>query len=188
MSERSVLVVDDEESLTELYASILSENYETLTAYDGEEALDVIDDSVDVVLLDRRLPTMSGDEVLAEIRDRGYDVRVAMTTAADPDIDIVNMDFESYVTKPLRADELRETVEKLLTLSRYDDRATELFSVVEKRTTLEATRPEWELDASEEYQALRERQAELEEETASLIAEGGDEFLRESITACRDGA
>jgi CheY-like chemotaxis protein len=39
------------------------------TAYGGHEALEELSDDVDVILLDRRMPGLSGDEVLEEVRD-----------------------------------------------------------------------------------------------------------------------
>jgi len=59
-----VLIVDDEPDLADLYASWLPEQYAVVTAYDGRGALDALDGSVNVVLLDRRMPGMSGDEVV----------------------------------------------------------------------------------------------------------------------------
>jgi len=60
----------------------------------------VIDETVDVVLLDRMMPGMSGQEVLAAIRERGLDCRVAMVTAVDADFDVIEMGFDEYLGKP----------------------------------------------------------------------------------------
>lgn len=54
----------------------------------------VIDEDVDVVLHDCRMPDRSGGQTLERIREQGYDCRVAMVTAVDLDFDIVEMDFE----------------------------------------------------------------------------------------------
>ena len=56
----TVLVVDDNRELAEAYAATLREQYDTRTACSGREALDVVDETVDVVLLDRRMPSVSG--------------------------------------------------------------------------------------------------------------------------------
>lgn len=80
-----VLVVDDEEDLANLYSQWLSDDYAVRTAYNGEQALERLDETVDVVLLDRRMPGLSGDDALNRIREREYDCRVAMVTAVDPD-------------------------------------------------------------------------------------------------------
>ena len=79
---RTVLVVDDESVVRESFSLYLeSEGYAVRTASDGEEGLAAVDDDVDIVLLDRRMPDRSGDEVLAEIRARNVDCQIALVTA-----------------------------------------------------------------------------------------------------------
>ncbi|PSP15165.1 DNA-binding protein, partial [Halobacteriales archaeon QH_10_67_13] len=86
----TVLVVDDERDVADAYAAQLEEEFIVMTAYGGQQALDWIDASVDVVLLDRRMPDISGDEVLEKIHGRDLQARVAMVTAVDPDFDIID--------------------------------------------------------------------------------------------------
>lgn len=110
----TVLVVDDDRDVAEAYQFWLSEQYDVRTAGDGREALEAVDDSVDAVLLDRRMPTLSGDEALAEMRDRGVDVPVAMVSAVDPSYDGSDLPSDAYLTKPVTRVELLETVATLL--------------------------------------------------------------------------
>jgi DNA-binding NtrC family response regulator len=170
-----VLAVDDEPRVVEAFGLWLEDDYDVRTATSGEEALDVVDADVDVALLDRRMPGLTGDDVLDELRERGLDVRVAMVTGVDPDFDIVEMPFEEYVQKPVDGDALHEVVERLLDLEQYDDSVDELYGVVQKRITLETELPESALEDNEEYQRLLEREAELEAETASVIDSMDDE-------------
>ena len=104
--DATVLAVDDEPDLAELYRVYLDPAYDVRIATGGEEALDAMDETVDVVLLDRRMPDMSGHEVLDAIRGEGYDARVAMLTAVEPDVDIVEMPFDDYKTKPVTKEDL----------------------------------------------------------------------------------
>ena len=97
----TVLVVDDEEEVADVYALRLRNEYDTRVAYGGEDALETIDVDVDVVLLDRRMPDIPGDEVLEQIREKGYDCRIIMLTAVDPGLDIVEMPFDEYLCKPV---------------------------------------------------------------------------------------
>lgn len=170
-----VLAVDDEPRVVEAFGLWLADDYEVRTATSGEEALEIADDDVDVALLDRQMPGLTGDDVLDELRQRGLDIRVAMVTGIDPDFDIVEMPFEEYVQKPVDGDALHEVVERLLDLGQYDDSVDELYSVVQKRVTLEAELPESALEANDEYQRLREREAELEAETKSVMDSIDDE-------------
>ncbi|WP_158055476.1 response regulator transcription factor [Halorussus halophilus] len=111
-ADTTILVVDDNRPLAEGFAKMLSAEYEVLTAYNGEEAISLLDETIDVVLLDRRLPGISGDDVLEDIRRRGLDCRVAFVSAADPS---PNLDCDMYVTKPIwGSDTLHETVDSLL--------------------------------------------------------------------------
>jgi DNA-binding response OmpR family regulator len=121
-----------------------------------------MDEDVDAVLLDRRMPGMSGDEVLEHIREEGYDCRVAMVTAIDPDFDILDMGFDEYVVKPVSRDDLYDTVEQLLTYSTYDDTFQEYFSLVSKRAAIQTSKSPSTLEANEEYQQLNDRIDELE--------------------------
>ena len=65
-----VLVVDDEPDIAESYEMWLQEDHDVEMATSGEAALEALDESVDVLLLDRRMPEMSGDEVLRALADR----------------------------------------------------------------------------------------------------------------------
>ncbi|RQG90324.1 response regulator [Natrarchaeobius halalkaliphilus] len=160
--ELRVLVVDDEARLADLFATWLEGEWSVDTAYDGEEALEKMSDTVEVVLLDRRMPGLSGDDVLKAIRDEGYNSRVVMVTAVDPDFDIIEMGFDDYLVKPVSKDELLEIVEEVTDRSEYESDILEYYALVSKKALLESEKAERELTANEEYQDLRGRIEELE--------------------------
>ncbi|MFQ3318745.1 MAG: CheY-like chemotaxis protein [Natronomonas sp.] len=166
----TVLVVDDEPHVAEGYALWLGDEYETLVATDGSDALERVPDA-DAILLDRRMPGMSGDEVLDRIDEEGYDCRVAMVTAVDPDFDIIEMPFDAYVTKPVGKADIESVVDRLLTLSEYDDALQRQFSLARKRAMLESAKSEGELEDSDEYARLEERYQELSGRASELIAQ-----------------
>lgn len=155
--EATVLLVDDEPGIVELYAAWLEHEYDVLTATSGAEALERLDDGVDVVLLDRNMPEVSGDEVLAEIRERELSCRVAMVTAIEPSFDVIDMGFDDYLTKPIFRKDLNETVENLLSLSDYDRTVQEYFSLVSKMATIQSSLPTEELESNDEYAQLQSR-------------------------------
>ncbi|QPV61446.1 response regulator [Halosimplex litoreum] len=173
-TEPRVLIVDDEAEVADVYALRLRDEYDTETAYGGEEALEAVDEAVDVVLLDRRMPKVSGDDVLSTIRDRGLDTRVVMITAVDPDFDIVDMPFDDYLCKPVQKEDLVAAIEQQLTAGRYDDRLTEYLEVTSKIALLEAEKTEAELDDSEEVARLRDRAASIQAEMDEALAEFDD--------------
>ena len=177
-----VLVVEDEPDLADLYAAWLGDEYRVRTAYSGQEALeelDTVDNGVDAILLDRRMPGLSGDEVLSAVRERGIDCRVAMVTAVEPDFDILNMGFDDYLVKPVTSDTLREMVEGLLRRGEYDTEMQELFSLTSKKAMLEAEKSASELTDNDEYQRLTDRISELRseaDESLEAVTESDDDF------------
>ena len=158
----TVLAVDDDDDVRVTYEIWLNDDWEVKTAADGSEALDKLDESVDVVILDRMMPGLSGDEVLERIRDQDIDCRVVMVTAVNPDFDIVEMPFDAYFAKPIERQELNDTVETLIDRSRHDDNFQKYYSLVEKRATLEAEKPAQELANDERYQELTDRIQQVE--------------------------
>ena len=172
-----VLVVEDEADLADLYAAWLQGSYRVRTAYGGHEALENLDEEVDIILLDRRMPGLSGDEVLDAVRERGIDCQVAMVTAVEPDFDILSMGFDDYLVKPVARDDLLETVENLGLRGDYDSGVQEMFSLASKKALLEAEKTETELAESEEYQELEHRLEELRADldtTIGSLDEQGD--------------
>ena len=167
----TVLVVDDEEEVADVYALRLRSDYDTRVAYGGEDALDTIDIDVDIVLLDRRMPDISGDEVLEQIREKGYDCRVIMLTAVDPGLDIVEMPFDDYLCKPVEKDDLVAAIDQQLQIQRYDEQISEYFEVTSKLALLESELPPQEREQSEELERLTERADSLRDELGDLLDE-----------------
>lgn len=159
----TVLVVDDEPEVTDAYALRLRQRYDDVrTAYGGEEALAEMDDAIDVVLLDRRMP-FSGDKVLTEIRDRGYDCQVIMVTAVNPGFDIVDMPFDDYLCKPIDKSDMFAAVDQQVEAASYDDPLSEFFSLTAKLAVLETEHTPEQLEESSEYVRMQRRAAKLRE-------------------------
>jgi DNA-binding response OmpR family regulator len=154
--DAAILLVDDEPDVVATYQSHLSGEYATRTAHSGEEALEKLDETIDVVLLDRRMPGMTGDELLEHIRERAVDCWVVMVTAVDPDLDIIALEFDEYLTKPVSGSQLKETVERMLTRDRLDEQIQEIVDVGSRLATLEAKLDYEQLQESERYGQLRE--------------------------------
>ncbi|MFB6184946.1 MAG: response regulator [Haloarculaceae archaeon] len=157
----TVLIVDDAADVADSYAEQLSSVHDVRTAYSGTAALDAIDGTVDVVLLDRRMPDISGDEVLSHIREERLETRVAMVTAVDPDFDIIEMPFDDYVVKPVSRRELLDTIDRLLTCAQYEECLQEYYSSTVKYITLKRTKTSVELADSDSFAELKDRRREL---------------------------
>ena len=114
----SVLVVDDERALVGMVASLLGEDgYEVVTAYDGETALRRhAEESPDLVILDRKLPKISGDEVCKRIRASSSTPILMLTgeRGADERAKLLDLGADDYLEKPFSGRELRSRVRALL--------------------------------------------------------------------------
>lgn len=182
-TEGTVLIVEDETELVEVYAHWLADRYEVRTSTSGTAALDTLDESVGVVLLDRRLPGGSGDDILPKIRERAPGVRVAMVTAVEPDFDILTMGFDAYLTKPVDREELVSTVNRLVSRSAYSELERELFALVSKRAVLEGSKSPHALESNEEMQSVNARIASIREAMDDELPAVDDDDL---VTLVRD--
>jgi DNA-binding response OmpR family regulator len=171
----TVLVIEDERELADLFADWLTDAYAVRTAYTADEAVDKLDETVDVVLLDRRLPERSGDDVLGEIHASGHDCQVAMVTAVDPDFDMLELGIDAYAVKPVDRDDLEELVSRLLARSLYSEEVQEYFALASKRASLETSKQSEELDDDDRYQELCAAIEEQRTGLDSLVGELDDE-------------
>jgi DNA-binding response OmpR family regulator len=114
----SVLVVDDERAMVGMVAALLGEDgYEVVTAYDGEAALKRhAEESPDLVILDRGLPKMSGDEVCRRIRASSSTPILMLTgeKGSDERARLLDLGADDYLEKPFSKKELSARVRALL--------------------------------------------------------------------------
>lgn len=108
----TVLVVDDANGLVDIYERWLDDEFRVLTATDGQGAIATVDDTVDAVLMDRDLSKMSGSTVVEEIRERGHDPSVVLLSSVEPDLDVIGIEFEACLTKPVMRRDLVSEIER----------------------------------------------------------------------------
>lgn len=106
----NILLVDDEIKITEVVKAYLDkEGYNTFVAYDGKKALELFNqETFDLVILDRMLPDISGEEICEKIRQTSL-VHIIMLTAKTEEedkIDGFNLGCDDYVCKPFNVKEL----------------------------------------------------------------------------------
>lgn len=184
----TVLVVDDNRQFIDMVSGWLSGEYDVLTAYSGTQAIATIDRSVDVVLLDRRMPGMSGDDVLRELRDQGHDVIIAFLTSVEPTTEIIDLPVETYILKPVPRAELRESVEELVRQRSYHQQVRKLYAVAQKRAILESTSNQEVLSMNDDYITLREEEERLSERLADMTSGFSDaDFIRSFRIASTGG-
>jgi len=114
---KRILVVDDEESIRELYrAELAEEGYEVDLAGDGLQALRRLDAfRPDLVTLDVKMPGIDGIETLRRIRERHPTVPVILVTAfGEFKQDFNTWASDAYIVKSHDTTELKQTVHRLL--------------------------------------------------------------------------
>lgn len=141
-NKKTILVVDDEESIMELLVyNLQKEGYNTLQAYDGVSAVEIaLKEKPDLILLDVMLPKMDGISVCKRIR-YSFNVPILMISAKDTELDKVvglEMGADDYITKPFKIREVMARIKANL-------RKSELISMQEYNnipTTQTATNTE----------------------------------------------
>lgn len=163
---KKILVVDDEKPISDIVKfNLTKEGYEVFTAFDGEEAIEKVEEvEPDLILLDLMLPKKDGLEVCREVR-KNHDTPIIMVTAKDSEIDKVlglELGADDYVTKPFSNRELVARVKA--NLRRHDNRVSkeeeeetgdltigsltihpDAYVVSKKGETIELTHREFEL-------------------------------------------
>ncbi len=102
-----ILLIDDEETNVRVLAiSLRSDGYEVVTAYSGEEGLNVFDrEAPDIVVTDIKMPGMDGIEVLKHIKKRNQEVEVIIITGhgdIDNAIEALKYGASDFINKPVR--------------------------------------------------------------------------------------
>jgi DNA-binding NtrC family response regulator len=111
-----ILVVEDEPNLRRVLGAMLArDGHEVVTASDGAEALAIIDDSVDVVLTDLKMPNVDGMEVLRRVGLAYPAIPVVMLTAfgsVGHAVEAVKAGAFDYIEKPGEQEQIRLTIAK----------------------------------------------------------------------------
>ena len=118
MSKERILIVDDEKEIRDLIDIYLKgENYETLKAENGEEALKILENNdVDLIILDIMMPKVNGIEACLKIREE-REMPIIMLSAKSEDMDKIlglNTGADDYLTKPFNPLELVARVKSQL--------------------------------------------------------------------------
>ena len=107
---KKILIIDDEKPISDIIQFNLNkEGYETITAFDGREALKKFEEeSPDLIILDLMLPELDGLEVAKEVRKTSH-IPIIMLSAKDSEFDkVIGLEIgaDDYVTKPFSNREL----------------------------------------------------------------------------------
>lgn len=115
----SIMVVEDDAVLNKMIcAKLKAQDYTVYQAYDGEEALDLLDrEYVDLIISDIMMPKMDGITLIKELRDADYNMPVLIITAKDQMEDMeegFKAGTDDYMVKPINLKEMVLRVQALL--------------------------------------------------------------------------
>jgi two-component system response regulator ArlR len=124
-----LIAEDDEQIANSLKKNFIEEGNHVMIAKDGEEAINYSNSIFfDVILLDWRMPKLSGIEVCRKIRESGTKVPIILLTALSQvknKVEALNLGADDYVTKPFSFEELAARITAVI--RRYQSNTNELI-------------------------------------------------------------
>lgn len=116
MSEKVLLVDDEEEFVETLAERMRNRGMDVSTSTSGADALELVeDDSFDVVVLDLKMPGIDGIEALKRIKSRRPDIQVVLLTGhatVETGVEAMKLGAVEFLEKPVELESLTETIHK----------------------------------------------------------------------------
>ncbi|MBN1224523.1 MAG: response regulator [Candidatus Aminicenantes bacterium] len=118
MTEKKIVIVDDDDCIRKTFFMILHGNYRVYLAKDPREALNkFIKADIDLIIADLKLPYLNGVEMISQFRDAGYKGDVILISAF-PDLvsadELKRLSIARFFVKPLDLNALDRSIEHLL--------------------------------------------------------------------------
>ncbi|MCD4717473.1 MAG: response regulator, partial [Desulfobacterales bacterium] len=129
MNEKiKILVVDDEKVVREGCRRVLTgKGYEVLSAENGQQALDLLDaEEIDMILLDLKMPVMSGEEMLGIATEKYPDIPVIIITGhgtVDTAVECMKNGAYDFITKPFQIDQFLLTITRAAEKRKLEQKA-----------------------------------------------------------------
>jgi two-component system, NtrC family, response regulator len=181
----TILIVDDEKNYPLILSAVLQEEgYETLTAYSGLQALEILENSdVDLVLTDMKMPQMDGIELLEKIKEKDAELPVMMMTAygtVEKAVEAMQKGAYNYILKPFDNEQLILYVNKAMAMYRLAKENRELRNAVASRYSFGNV-----IGKSKAMQDVFDTIRKVAPATATVLIEGasgtGKELVAKSI-------
>ncbi len=140
MEKSTILIVEDEEDILELLEYTLQkEGFETIGFLQVNAALEKVleEEEIDLILMDRNLPSIDGITFIQNIKQKGFNVPVIYVTAKDKEEDILagfSSYADDYITKPFNLKELSARVKAVLKRSKNDVEILKVKDIVYKKS------------------------------------------------------
>lgn len=117
--ECKILIAEDNQVILEELCELFSyENYDIVKASNGIEVLDELDkdDSINLVIIDKKMPVLDGIECIKKIRERNSEIKIILasgSTSLDCQKNYEHLKIDKFVVKPYNIDELLKSVQEL---------------------------------------------------------------------------
>ena len=115
--DKSILVVDDQESIRLLVTSVLEQDYNIITRSDGQQALDYLKEGhpIDLILLDMEMPNMNGRTFVKMVKFNPHygNIPIFFVTSVNSSLitnSFMRIGIEGFIFKPFKPEELRERI------------------------------------------------------------------------------
>ena len=137
-----ILIVDDEEANRRVLSELLSNQYEAHQASGGQEALDFLEtdlgDSIAALVIDHRMPGMTGIQLCKELKKKGNPIPRIMLTAYSELHDVISLVNEAgifrYLPKPLEESVVRDAVGQAVRSRQLEQENLKLIGIVSRLT------------------------------------------------------
>src|SRR5216683_1069845 len=172
--DRRILIVDDEESVRNMFAEWLSESYECRTAASADEALEYLArECCALVISDMMMPGRNGVELLREVTTRYPDTAFIMVSGVDRPQrvrDALRVGAFDYLIKPCELDVLTVSVERALE-HRALQRTARIYKTDLEKQNIELARRKAELERLQAQLVQSEKMASLGQLAAGVAHE-----------------
>lgn len=155
-----IMIVEDDNTINELLADLLSEQYEVIQAFAGSEALRIIKtEKLDLILLDLMLPGITGEEFISNFREQSSVPIIVITAKAEMNVlaHVLEIGANDYIAKPFNTVEVLSRVKAQLR-DHQNDRDSNSIHKVGSLEMDETTR---EVKVSESVVSLTQKEYEL---------------------------
>lgn len=133
--QRNILIVEDDPEINTLLSAILNKNnMKTTSAYSGTEAKLLLENNTyDLILIDLMLPGISGETLIAEIREDSAVPIIVISAKVDVahKVDILKSGADDYITKPFNQEEVLARIEVQFRKSTLVERSEQIWRALQ---------------------------------------------------------
>lgn len=163
----TVLIVNGDIDTANRFAIWLGKDSTVHVAHDRKTASTLLDETVDVVVVERNLPDKTNLDILATLHHKNLDCQVAMLTDEESLGGVIETEVDDYLVKPVSEAELCETVEQLVAYATYTEKIDDLYELTVVKSLLE-THSSTDLMLNGQFDRFKMNLEELDEELIAM--------------------